>query len=153
MEAPTSAILAEIFIQYLEHTSIINIHKKKTASLINTDMLTICWSCTTKITTNIENTLADFKSIHPNIQFTIETETHNKLNYLHLTITNLHNTLALIIYGKPTFTDLIIHNDSCHPQEHKNAAINYLINHMNTYPITDTKKNQELQHKNNTTWQ
>jgi hypothetical protein len=90
-----------------------------------------------KDTTNIENTLADFNYIHPNFQFTIEKETQNKLNYLDITITNLHNTLTfnIWVFRKPTSTDLIIH-DSCHPQEHKNAAINYLINHMNTYPIT-----------------
>jgi hypothetical protein len=53
------------------------------------------------------------------IKFTIETEKHNTLNYLHLTITNKYNKLTFGIYRKPTNTDLIIHNDSCHPYEHK----------------------------------
>jgi hypothetical protein len=55
-----------------------------------------------KDTTNTENTLAAFNSTHLNIQFTIEKETHNKLNYLDFTIINLHNTLTLNIYRKPT---------------------------------------------------
>jgi hypothetical protein len=41
-------------------------------------------------------------------------ETNNKLNYLDITINNKHNTLTFNIYRKPTTTDLIIHNDSCH---------------------------------------
>jgi hypothetical protein len=81
--------------------------------------------------------------MHPKIQFTIGKETQNKLNYLDLTITNLHNTTNIV--RKPTATDLI-HNDSFLPQELKKSAINYLINRMNTHPITDINKNHELQH-------
>jgi hypothetical protein len=44
---------------------------------------------------------------------------------------------------KPTTTDSIIHNDSCHPNEHKKSVINYLINHVNTYSLTQTNKDQE----------
>lgn len=79
-----------------------------------------------------------------NIQFTVEKEIQNKLNYLHLTITNLRNTLAFNIFRKPTSTALIIYNDSCQPQEHKNDAISNLKNRMNIYPITDTNKNHEV---------
>jgi hypothetical protein len=51
------------------------------------------------------------------------------------------------IYRKPTTTDLIIHNDSCHPTDHtrKYSAIRYLINRMNTYPISTKSKHNELQ--------
>jgi nucleoside-specific outer membrane channel protein Tsx len=96
MEAATSAILAEIFIQYLEHTNIINILKKHQITdyyRYVDDLLTIY----NEDTTNIENTLADFNSIHPNIQFTIKKETHNKINYLDLSITNTYNTLTFNI--------------------------------------------------------
>jgi hypothetical protein len=34
------------------------------------------------------------------------------------------------IYRKPTATDTIIPNDSCHPSEHKLAAIRYLTNRL-----------------------
>jgi hypothetical protein len=36
---------------------------------------------------------------------------------------------------KPTYTDSIIPNDSCHPREHKLAAIRYLYNRTNNYQI------------------
>jgi hypothetical protein len=144
MGAPTSAILTEIFIQHLEHIKIINILKQY--HIIDycryVDDRLIVYNEDIK---NIENTLIDFHSVHPNIQFTIEKETHNSLNYLDLTITNEHNKLTFSIFRKPTPTDLIIHNDSCHPQEHKYAAIHYLTNRMNTYPITESSKNHEQQ--------
>jgi hypothetical protein len=143
MGAPTSAILAEIFIQNLEHTKIINILKKYIIDYCRyVDDILIVHN---KDITNIENTLIYFNSIHPNIQFTIENETQNYLNYLDLTITNEHNKLTFSIFWKPTYTNLITHNDSCHPQEHKYAAINYLTNRMKTYPITESSKNHEQQ--------
>jgi hypothetical protein len=63
MRAPTPAILVEIFIQHLEHTSIINILKKR--NIIDyfryiEDLLIIY----NKDSTNIENTLADFNQLH-----------------------------------------------------------------------------------------
>jgi hypothetical protein len=85
--------------------------------------------------TDIEDTLKEFNSIHPNIQYTIEKERNNKLNYLDITIDNTPNTPTFSICRKPTTTDIIIHNDSYHPPEHKNSAIRHFINRMNTYPI------------------
>jgi hypothetical protein len=76
--------------------------------------------------------------------FTIEKETHNTLNYLYLTIANNHNKLTFGKYRKPTNTDLILHNDSCHPNKHKNSAITCLVNRMTTYPITQENKVLEL---------
>jgi hypothetical protein len=74
----------------------------------------------------------------------MEKEKNNKINFLDLSITKIHNKLLLAIYRKPTTTDLIIHNDSCHPHEHKKSAINFLVNGMNKYPITqENKKNEE----------
>jgi hypothetical protein len=137
MGAPTSAPLAEIFIQHLEHTIIYKILKKHQIidySRYVDDILIIY----NEHHTNIDNTLDEFNRIHPKIKFTIEKETQNKINYLDLTITKEDNKLIFAIYRKPTTTDSIIHNDSCHPNEHKKSATNYLINHMNTYPLTYT---------------
>jgi hypothetical protein len=58
----------------------------------------------------------------------MEQESLNKINYLDLTITKEHNKLTFNIYRKPTTTDSIIPNDSCHPNEHKKSTIKYLIN-------------------------
>ena len=40
-------------------------------------------------------------------------------------------------------TDTIIRNDSCHPQEHKLAAIRYLTNRMETYNLIVNNKAKE----------
>jgi hypothetical protein len=37
----------------------------------------------------------------------------------------------------------MIPNDSCHPQEHKNSAISFLINRLKTYPLNATNKTIE----------
>jgi hypothetical protein len=42
---------------------------------------------------------------------------------------------AFYIYRKPTTTDSIIHNRSCHPTEHKMLAISYLALRINTCPV------------------
>ena len=48
------------------------------------------------------------------------------------------------IYRKPTTTDTIIPYDSCHPHEHKLAAIRYLVNRANTYDLDTEKKEAEI---------
>jgi len=58
------------------------------------------------------------------------------------------------IYRKPTSTDVIIPNDSCHPKEHKVAAIRYLRNRMVSYQLAPEnfekkKRNTILQILNN----
>jgi hypothetical protein len=71
MRAPTSAILAEIFIQYLEHNHIINILKKHNITdyyRYFVDILIIYH----EDYTDVDNTLNKFNPIHPNIQYSIE---------------------------------------------------------------------------------
>jgi hypothetical protein len=89
---------------------------------------------------NIHNTLQELNTVHPKLKFTLETETRNKINYLDIIINKQHDKLKFGIYRKPTTTDTIIHNNSCHPNEHKISAINYLINRMNTYQLTPENK-------------
>jgi hypothetical protein len=145
MGAPTSAILAEIFMQHHEHNYIINILQKH--NIIDyyryVDEILIIYN---EDYTDIDNTLKEFNSIHPNIQYTIEKQNNKILNYLDISIENIHNNFVFGIYRKPTTTDLIIHNNSCHPTEHKNSAIRFLLNIMNTYPISANNKHRELQH-------
>jgi hypothetical protein len=40
-------------------------------------------------------------------------------------------------------TDIIIPNSSCHPYEHKLQGINYLLNRLHTYSITEKAKDAE----------
>ena len=142
MGAPTSAILAEIFIQYLEHTTIIDILNKY--QIIDyfryVDDILIFYN---SHISNIDDMLYEFNNIHTNMKFTIEKETNNKINFLDLSIERTSNNLQLGIYRKSTSTDHIIHYDSCHPFEHKKAALNFLFNRLNQYPLSQNNKNIE----------
>jgi hypothetical protein len=135
MGAPTSAILAEIFIQYLEHTKIVKILDKHQIIDYHRHVHDV-FIIYNKNIANIESTLNEYNTLHKKINVTIEKEIHNTLNYLDLTITNSYNKLTFGIYRKPTNTDLILHK--------KYLAITYLVNRMTKYPITHENKILEL---------
>jgi hypothetical protein len=89
--------------------------------------------------TNIHSISHDFNNIHPNLDFTSESESNSCLNYLDITIHRTKSNMNFHIFRKPTFTDTIIPRDSCHPSEHKYAAIRYLYNRLHTYNLNEAK--------------
>ena len=78
-------------------------------------------------------------------KLTMETETDNNINFLYISIRKERNRLSVSIrvYRKPTATNVIIPKDSCHPPEHKHAAIRYLLNRMNSYSLNEDNKKTE----------
>jgi hypothetical protein len=94
-------------------------------------------------TTNINSVLQEFNNIHHDIQYTMEDERNNKIQFLHITIHRFERELTYDIYIKPTTTDTMIHQTSCHPTQHKVSGINYLINRLNTYPFEESGKKKE----------
>ena len=62
------------------------------------------------------------------MKFTIEKEREITIKFLDITIGNEQDKLIVDIYRKLTTTDSIIPCDSCHPTEHKMAAVRYLTN-------------------------
>ena len=70
-------------------------------------------------------------------------EYNNKINLLDITIKKFQQNFLISIYRKPTATDAIILNGSCHPYEHKIAAIPFLANRIITYPMNDENKRWE----------
>ena len=54
------------------------------------------------------------------------------------------NGFSYDIYRKPTATDTIIPRDSCHPLEHKMAAVRYFVNRINTYGLSNNSKQAEI---------
>jgi hypothetical protein len=77
------------------------------------------------------------------LQPSLELENKNKLNFLDITITREDNKLSFGINRKPTGIDALIHNKSCHPNEHRLAGINYLTHKLRTYPITREENEKE----------
>jgi hypothetical protein len=49
--------------------------------------------------------LQEFSIIQPNLQFTIEKEQHNKMNFLDITLQRTDKNLSYSIHRKPTTTD------------------------------------------------
>ena len=93
--------------------------------------------------TNIHRVLEDFNNLVPSIKFTLEKEQNSRINFLDITVTKNHENLSFEIYRKPTATDIIIPHDSCHPREHKTAAIRYYCNRMKTYKLTPESRQKE----------
>jgi hypothetical protein len=151
MGAPTSAIFSEIYLQYIEHTAlaeILNNHKIYGYFRYVDDIL-IIYNITS---TDINTVLQQFNSTTKHLNFTIENEVNEQLSYLDITISRQHNHFDYNIYRKPTITNHMIPNDSCHPQEHKNA-IHYLINRINTYPLDAINRAKENNHSTDSTCQ
>jgi hypothetical protein len=67
--------------------------------------------------TETEEILESFNNITPGLNFALEREQSNKLKFTDLTIKKATNKWSFDIYRKPTTSDSIIPNDSCHPLE------------------------------------
>jgi hypothetical protein len=143
MSAPTSSILSEIYLQYLENTAIYYILRKAdiVGYFMYVDEILILYKAEK---TNMNNILEQFNNLVPGLTFTLEMENNQRINFLDLTLTRLHNKLHINIYRKPTTTDAIIPQDSCHPQEHKLAAGRFFINRVRTYNLDPIDKQKEL---------
>jgi hypothetical protein len=87
--------------------------------------------------------LEECNNLAPTMNFTLEEEQNIKNNFLDITIMRNHNGLTFEIYRKPTATDIIIPNDSCHPREHKTTAIRYYYNRIKTYHLTPENRQKE----------
>jgi hypothetical protein len=142
MGSPASSIFSEIYLQYIENTAICGILRHNNIAgyfRYADDTLTVH----NKTTTDILYVFNSFHRLMPTMKFTMQNEIDDKINFLDLTIMKEPDKLALNIYRKPTTTDSIIPNDSCHPIEHKLAAIRYLTSRMNTYSLNMANKEKE----------
>jgi hypothetical protein len=143
MGAPSSGIIAEIFLQHAENSHLAHITQKH--NIINyfryvDDILLIF----DPNHTDLQAILSDFNAIYPKLLFTAEAET-NSLNYLDITIHRTPTGIKTSIYRKPTFTDTIIPYKSNHPAQHKYASIKILYNRLNSYNL----QREEYQHEEN----
>jgi hypothetical protein len=111
MGAPSSGTISEIFLQYIECNTILPILNKHCILgyyRYVDDILVLFDSSFT----HIQSILHDFNNLHHNLNFTVESETNNSLNYLDITIHRTNTNLNFHIFRKPTFTDIIIPQDS-----------------------------------------
>jgi hypothetical protein len=144
MGAPSSAVLSEIYLRYLEHTRILNIlaqHNLRGYFRYVDDILIIY----DDDHTDIQEVHVKLNGLSPTIKFTLEKENEHCIDFLDITIHNKDNKLSFSIYRKPTATDIIIPIDSCHPLEHKYAAIRYMLERLHKYKLNDLERRTEQQ--------
>jgi hypothetical protein len=100
MDAPTSGIIAEIFLQNLEdiHLSYLSNKHKITKYFRYVDDIPIIYDCSHTDINSIQN---DFNPIHPNMKFTAETESNNNLIFLDVTIHRTPTDWKISIHRKP----------------------------------------------------
>ena len=124
MGAPTSSIFSEIYLRYMENTLIYDVLQKTRIEgyFRYVDDILIVYN---ENLTDINEIYNRFNSISPNLNFTLELEQDDGLNFLDLTIKKTATKMIYDIYRKTTTSDNIIPNDSCHPSEQKLAAIRY----------------------------
>lgn len=77
----------------------------------------------------------DFNKVHPNIQFIIEPEQKNTIDFLDGTVAKKDKFLTFRVYRKPTTTNIIIHNSSFHPLNQKTAAFNGMVHGTVSFPL------------------
>jgi len=85
MGAPSSGLIAEIFLQHIEHQHIARLsmrHKIIIYFRYCDDILIIF----DPNHSSIQTILADLNTLHPNLQFTAEMEENNMINYLDVRI-------------------------------------------------------------------
>ena len=66
------------------------------------------------------------------------TESYQSINYLDMTITRTSKDINIDMYRKPTNSNVTIHQNSNHPQDHKDAAYRYYANRMKE--LSNTKQ-------------
>jgi hypothetical protein len=143
MGAPTSSIFSEIYLQYMGNTLIYDVLQKTRIEgyFRYVDDILIVYNVNL---TNINEIHNRFNSISPDLNFTLELEQDDGLNFLDLTIKKMTTKMIFDIHRKPITSDNIILNNSCHLSEQKLVAIRYFINRINMYDIghADNQKKQ-----------
>ncbi|XP_072041354.1 uncharacterized protein [Amphiura filiformis] len=143
MGSPVSAIIANIYMEWLEEQAIVNAPldcKPKLWRRYVDDVLEIIQKGTTEQLTEHLN------SIDPtgNIKFTHEEEDDRKIPFLDtLIVRKPDGTVKLLVYRKKTHTDQYLNFTSQHPLHQKLGVIRTLLDRMQNIVTEDEDKKEE----------
>jgi predicted GIY-YIG superfamily endonuclease len=124
MGSPISSTIAQLVMEHLEESVIEG---------LNFDILFFkryVDDCLMAVPENETNNILDkFNSFHRKLQFTIEIENNNTINFLDMTLTRNHKTNRIITqwYTKPTWSGRYLNYMSCHPKKQKLSVIVGLV--------------------------
>ena len=143
MGSPLSPVIANFFMEDFEEHALNSAPLRPKCFFRYVDDTFIIWP-------HGMDTLHSFvdhmNSRHPNIRFTMETETNGELPFLDILIRRRGNgTLGHKVYRKPTHTDLYLNGKSHHHPSQKNAVLCSLIHRAKRISDKDNLKG-ELKH-------
>jgi hypothetical protein len=100
MGSPSSDLIAQMFLQHTEHIHLARLSAKHkiTSYFRFVDDILIIFD---HRQSSIQAILADFNTLHPNLHFTAETEEHNSINYLDMTVHRTHSNWKQLSTGSP----------------------------------------------------
>ncbi|XP_072033102.1 uncharacterized protein [Amphiura filiformis] len=142
MGSPVSAIIANLFMEWLEKKAIATapLECKPGYKSFVDDVLEIIKKGTTGQLTEHLNTV----DTTGNIKFTFEEECEGKIPFLDTLIVRKEDgTVKLLVYRKKTHTDQYINFDSQHPLHQKIGVIRSLLDRMHSIVSEDKDKEEE----------
>ncbi|XP_030841919.1 uncharacterized protein LOC115924186 [Strongylocentrotus purpuratus] len=143
MGSPLSPIIANIFMEHLEHQALKSADKSPSLWLRYVDDTFVIWPHSTP---DLHQFLDHINNQHPSIKFTMETQHENSIPFLDVLITKTPSGFpAHQVYRKPTHTDRYLNFRSHHhPSVHQSVS-NSLI--RRAHQLSDKAHlQQELKH-------
>jgi hypothetical protein len=145
MGSPLSPLLADIFMDNFEKRIFSEDKFKQSKQNIvywfrYVDDIICLWKGTNR---QLDNFFKQLNSTHKNIKFKMELEENQSINFLDLTISHNEDIHEFKIYRKPTYTDTVIPHESCHPQSHKMATFNSMVDRLLKIPQSPQNFNKE----------
>ena len=146
MGSPLSPLLSELYMTDFET----NVFSNKNFESINkhvhfwaryVDDIFCIWTGTDRQLSQFLNIL---NNINDSIQFTLEMEIENSLNFLDLKFFKNNNKLEVDIFRKPTTTDTVIHAKSNQSWQIKMSAFHSLIHRLLNVPLNKVNYLKEL---------
>lgn len=145
MGSPLSSILSEIFLNHIENEHLFSdtnrFREKITFYYRYVDDTIVLFNGNSRQLSLLCKYLCN---MHKKIEFTLEEEKNNSLNFLDLTITKKNDQFSFKVYRKPTCTDQTINADSHHPHSHKIAAYNSFVHRLLSIPMSDNDYKEEV---------
>lgn len=143
MGSPLSPVVANLFLEDFETRALDSAADKPSCWLRYVDDTFVVWPHGPD---KLQNFLRHINSVHPNINFTMETEVNNKLPFLDcLVLKKPDGTLGHTVYRKPTHTDRYLHATSHHPGSQLRSVANSLAHRSKTIADAD-HLDQEARH-------
>lgn len=143
MGSPLSPLLADIYMNEMEVNLLKSPHAKKHILFWfrYVDDILVGFQGTDR---QMENFLEKINNINSKIQFTMEKEENNKINFLDISIQREDGKLTFNIYRKPTFTDVMIPTDSHSAYTHKMSAFRSMVHRAFSIPMKKETRESEL---------